>query len=96
MDIENLFNEKVGHRIYSSKMSFNSFKFKRMITFDDSAARNDRWNKDEFSAIREVFEMFNKQCAQNYSADHLHAMDETLHPTRGSIGFKTNNKDKQA
>lgn len=96
MDIENLFNEKVGHRIDSSIMSFNHFKFKRMITFDDSTARNDRWKKDKLSATREVFEIFNKQCAQNYSPDHLHAMDETSHPTRGSIGFKTYNKDKQA
>ena len=44
MDTENLFNEKVGQRIYSSIMSLNRFKFiKRMITFDDPTTRNDRW-----------------------------------------------------
>ena len=43
MDIENLFNEEVGHRIYSPIMSLNHFKFiKRMTAFDDSTTRDDR------------------------------------------------------
>ena len=97
MDIENLLNEKVGHRIYSSIMSLNRFKFiKRIIKFDDSTTRNDWWKKDKFSAFREVFKMFNKQCAWNYSPDGFPAIDETLYPSRGSIGFKTYNKDKPA
>ena len=52
MDIENLFNEKVRHRIHSSIMSLKRFKFiKRMITLDDST-RNNKWKKDKFSAFR--------------------------------------------
>ena len=82
MDIENLFSEKVGHQIYSSTISLNLFKFmKRMITFNDSTTRNDRWKKDKFSAFREVLEMFNKQCARNYLPDDFLAIDETLYPT---------------
>ena len=69
-------NEKVGHQIYSSILSFNRF-IKRMITFDDSTTRNDRWKKDKFSASRELFEMFNKQCARNYSPDDFLAIDAT-------------------
>ena len=93
MNIENLFNERVGHRMYSSTMSLNRFKFiKRMITFDDSKTRNDRWKKDKISAFRKVFEMFNKQCARNYFTDDFLAIDETLYPIRGSIGFKAYNK----
>ena len=43
MIIENLFSGKVGHQIYSSTISLNRFKLiKRMITSDDSIARNDR------------------------------------------------------
>ena len=62
MDTDNLFNEKVGHRIYSSIMSLNHFKFiKRRITFDDSTTPNDRWKKDKFSAFREVFELFERK-----------------------------------
>ena len=76
-------------------MSLNRFKFiKRMIIFDDSTKRNDRWKTDKFSAFREVFEMFSKQCARNYSLDDFLPKDETLYPTQWSIGFKTYNKYK--
>ena len=52
MGIENLFNEKVGHQIYSFTMSLSRFKFiKRMITFHDSTTCNNRWKKDKFSAF---------------------------------------------
>ena len=78
-------------------MSLNRFKFiERMITFDNSTTRNDRWKKDKFSAFREMFEMFERQCAQNYSQDDFLTIDETLHPTRESIGFKTYNNNKPA
>ena len=78
-------------------MSLNRFKFiERMITFDNSTTRNDRWKKDKFSAFREMFEMFERQCARNYSLDDFLTIDETLHPTRESIGFKTYNNNKPA
>ena len=78
-------------------MSLNRFKFiKRMIIFDDSTKRNDRWKTDKFSAFREVFEMFSKQCARNCSLDDFLPVDETLYPTQGNIGFKTYNKYKPA
>ena len=90
MDIENFFNEKVEHRIYSSIIGLNRFKFiKRMIIFVDSTTRSDRWKKDEFSKFRRVFKMFNKQCARNYSPDDLLTIDKTLYPTRESVGSKT-------
>ena len=94
IDIENLFNEKVGYRIYSSVMSLNRFKFiKKMITFDDSTARNYRCKKDKFSSFRGMLDMFNKQCARNYSLDDFLAIDEALYLTPGSLGLKTYNKD---
>ena len=40
--------------------------------------------------------MFERQCARNYSLDDFLAIDETLHPTRESIGFKTYNNNKPA
>ena len=68
MGIENLFSGKGGHGIYKSIMSLNRFKFiNRMITFDDSTTRNDRWKKYKFSAFREVFEMFDKECAKIFA-----------------------------
>ena len=82
MGIENLFNGKGGHGMYKSIMSLNRFKFiKRMITFDDSTARNDRWKKDKFSAFRGVFEMFDKECARKYSPDDFLVTDATLYLT---------------
>ena len=95
MDIEKVFNEKVGHQIYGSIMSLNRVKFiKIMIIFDDSATSNDRWKKDKFSAFREVFKMFNKPCAKNYLPDDFLATDETLYPNQGGIGSRSYNKDK--
>ena len=97
MNIENIFYEKVGHQRYSSIMNHNHLKLiKRMIIFDDSTTRNDRWKKDKLSAFREVFEMFKEQCGRNYWPDDILAMDETLYPTRWSIGLKTYNKNKLA
>lgn len=48
--------------------NFND-EFDDLMTFDDFTTRNDRWEKDKYSSFREVFEMFNKQCARNYSPD---------------------------
>ena len=91
MNIENFFNEKIGYQRYSPVMSLNRFKvIKRMLTFDDSTRCNKRWKKDKFSAFREeVLEIIYKKCARNYSRDDFLAIDETLYPARGSIGFKT-------
>ena len=95
MDIEKVFNEKVGHQTCSSIMNLNRVRFiKRMIIFDDSTTSNDRWEKDKFSAFGEVFKMFNKSCAKNYLPDDFLAIDETLYPNQGGIASKSYNKDK--
>ena len=81
--------------IYSSIMSLNRFKLiKRIVTFYHSTTCNDKWKKDKFLALGEVFEIFTKPCARNYTLDDFLAIDETLYLTRGSIEFKTYTKDK--
>ena len=76
-------------------MSINHSKFMtRLITFDDSTTFKNRWKKDKSSAFTEVFKMFEKQCARDYSPDGFLAIDEILYATRGSIGFKTYDKGK--
>ena len=68
--------------------NFND-EFDDLMTFDDFTTSNDRWKKDKYSSFREVFEMFNKQCARNYSPDDFFVIDENLYPAGGSIVFNT-------
>ena len=87
----------VGHPIFSASIGFNRLVFiKGIISFDDANTRQERWRTDRFAAFREIFEEFNKFCANNMSPDDYIAIDETLYPTRGGISSKTYNKDKPA
>ena len=95
MDLNLLYNNVIGHPIFSSIISKNRFKFiLSMLRFDDAETREERWKTDRFAAFRGIFDMVNKMCARNMSPDNFLAIDETLYPTRGSISFKIYNKDK--
>ena len=66
------------------------------ITFDDKEKRPDRWKTDKFACIRELFEAMNERNAKmRYPSPQL-AIDETLYPYRGCIGFKQYNPSKPA
>ena len=64
------------------------------ITFDDKEKRPDRWKTDKFACIRELFEAMNERNAKmRYPSPQL-AIDETLYPYCGCIGFKQYNPRK--
>ena len=70
-------------------MSYNRFQFiRRFITFDDKSTRGDRWKSDKFACLTESFEMMNEQNSKRRFPSPLLAVDETLYPYHGSIGFK--------
>ena len=84
-----LFKEGVGHAIFGATMSVNRFSFLNSnIKFDNINTREERFPHDRFSAIRELFEKFNKRCSSVLQPDEFLAIDETLYPCRNQISFK--------
>jgi hypothetical protein len=62
-DYDRLFEDKIGHPIFSATMSKNRFKWiNRMITFDDPQSRPERARSDRFAAMRSFFEVWNDNC----------------------------------
>ena len=79
-------------------MSYNQFQFInfQFITFDDKSTRNNRWKMDKFACLRELFELMSERNAKCRFPSPLLAVDETLYPYRGVIGFKQYNSKKPA
>ena len=76
-------------------MSENRFKFIcRFVTFDNKPTRADGWKGDKFACIREYFVAMNIKNAKIRYPSALLAIDETLCPYRGCIGFKQYNPIK--
>ena len=92
-----IWNHESAHDIFAATMSYNRFQFiRRFITFDDKSTRGDRWKSDKFACLRELFEMMNEQNSKRRFPSPLLAVDETLYPYHGSIGFKQYNPSKPA
>lgn len=68
----------------------------RFLTFDNHTTRGERWKKNRFAAIREFFELFNKQCRIVLVPDDYLSLDEALYPMRTQISFKQYNPNKPA
>ena len=78
-------------------MSLNRFNFICcLITFDDKETRNNRWKSDKFAYMKELFEDVNERNSRMSHLSPLLAIDETLYPYRGHIGFKQCNPNKPA
>ena len=58
------------------------------MRFDDKATREQRVFDDKFALIREVFDLFNKQCMEMYILSEYVTIDETLRKFRGRCGFR--------
>ena len=78
-------------------MSLNRFNFICcLITFDDKETRNNRWKSDKFAYMKELFEDVNERNSRMSHLSPLLAIDETLYPYRGHIGFTQCNPNKPA
>lgn len=92
-----LFSDVVGPPIFSSTMASNRFSFLHAnICFDDIDTRANRWPHDKFAAIRDVFELFNRNCGSALNPTDYLSLDETLYPCRNKIAFKQYNPNKPA
>ena len=59
-----LFSETMGLPLLSVVMSKNRFEILvSNLCFDDSTTRKQSWSRDRFAAFREVFKLFNNNCA---------------------------------
>ena len=67
-----------------------------IIQFDDAKTRNDCWNQDKFACYREFFEDINNTFLKLLLPSAHAAIDETLYPYRGRIGFHKYNPKKPA
>ena len=78
-------------------MSKNIFTFLfSKISFDNFEKRTERWKKDRFAAIQNIFEKFNINWGKSIIPDDLLSIDETLYPMRNKVAFKQFNPNKPA
>ena len=95
-DVHHLFGLD-GHQGFGATMSVNRFQFLlARLSFDDKLQRDRRWKTDRFSAIRDIFEQLNTNCAKYMAPEAYSALDETLTPTRVRSAFVQYNPRKPA
>ena len=67
-----IWNHEAAHSIFGAAMSLSRFQLiTRFITFGDKAAREDRWQYDKFTCMREFFEAV-------YNISFIFSCDEIL------------------
>lgn len=86
--LQNLWNPRHGREVFSSTLGFQRFKsILKYIRFDDRAQRNARYRNDKFSAIREVFTLFQDAILRLYWPHENITVDEQLFPSRNRCSF---------
>lgn len=78
-----------GLENFHSTMSYNIFLFlMRCIRFDNVATRGDRRKTDKLAAIRNIYEIFNKNIRKSYNVGVFVTVDEKLEAFRGKCSFR--------
>ena len=96
-DVRTMFSHDRGIPIFGATMSRLWFLFiMRHFSFDDVNTREQRWKNDRFAALRQVFEMCNKNFGEALVPVDYISLDETLYPARTQVSFKQYNPDKPA
>lgn len=86
-----------GMEVFYSTMSLRRFTFLlRTIRFDNILDRAERRATDKLAPFREVFEIFNNNCNDNYSLSEFTTIDEQLVAFRGRCSFRQFMKNKPA
>lgn len=92
-----LFQEQIGHPIFSATMSRDRFVFLcKMIKFDNPETRPARFRTDRFAAMRSFFECWNFRCSTVVNPEDWVTIDECLYACRNELAFKTYNPNKPA
>lgn len=86
-----------GHERIIASMSQRRFSFLlRCLRFDDKGTRNQRKETDKLAAVRELMEIFNKNCKTHYCVGHYLTLDEMLLAFHGRCGFRMHIPSKPA
>ena len=96
-DVALLFSHDRGIPIFRATMLRLRFLFiMRHFSFDDVNTRKQRWKNDRFAALRQVFEMCNKNFGEALVPVDYISSDETLYPACTQVSFKQHNPNKSA
>ena len=87
--VKELWNSQTGRAVFTATMSRARFEtLLRLLRFDVRATRTVRQNADNFAPIREVFDLFNDRCSDNFSLTANVTVDEPLRKFRGRSKFR--------
>ena len=77
-------DDAVCRRFYTAIMSRGRFTdILRYMRFDDSATREDRKSSDKLAPLRDITNIFSKNCEESYDATGVGCVDEQLVTFRG-------------
>ena len=65
------------------------------LCFDNYRSLAEHWQYDRFAAIRQFFELLNKECSTYFTPSEYLSLDETLYPM-DNVTLKQYNPDKPA
>lgn len=87
--VKEMWKSETGRAVFTATMSRSRFEtLVRFLRFDDRETRSSRQSADNFAPIREVFDMFNDKCRDNFSLSDNVTVDETLRKFRGRCKFR--------
>ncbi|XP_030749217.1 piggyBac transposable element-derived protein 5-like [Sitophilus oryzae] len=82
-------NNAFTRPIYQATMSRNRFSdILRHLRFDDLSTRAERKEQDKLAPIREITDIFAKNCRESYKPSAFGTIDEQLVTFRGRCSFK--------
>ena len=95
--VHTVWHHESSNNLFSATMPRKHFSFLcTVIQFDDAPTRAQLWKEDKFACFREYFKSINERfLLLRHPSEHT-AIDETLYPYRGRIGFKQYNPKKPA
>lgn len=90
VNVKDLFaTDGTGLEIFTATMSYGRFLFLMCsLRFDNLNTREDRRLFDKLAPIREIFDVFNKNCKDNYNVGSYVTVDEKLESFRGRCSFR--------
>ena len=94
---KDLFYHDSSCDVFAATMNYRRFYFLcQKVQFDEKETRGERWRMDLFTALRNIFESFNVNCATLRIPSEYLAIDEILDAYRGLVKLKQYNPNKPA
>lgn len=89
LTVLDLFSPVFGPSLFRCAMGKNRFEFLlRVLRFDSKVTRAERRKTDKFAPFREFWNLFDRNCRENYTPSEYVTVDETLLSFRGRCPFK--------